>query len=164
MREETPPGSRTAKRPSGPVCGPAIWTGAARWYEGVATTSIVAPAIGAPTGPVRRPRIMWGRPKRAMMRGPFAPFQAALSVACAEALTPEGAPGSHAVGGLATVISRSITGAELPAASITLTTRRCAPFVSFVASRATSALAEAGHGCTYRNAGRPSAAPTSLQR
>src|SRR5438128_1988178 len=148
MREETPPGSRTAKRPSDPVCGPAIWTGAARWYEGVATTSIVAPAIGAPAGPVRRPRIVCGRPKRVVRRWPFAPFQAALSVACAEALTPEGAPGSHADGGLATVISRSITGAELPAASSTLTTRRCAPFVNLVVSSATSTLAEAGHGCT----------------
>ena len=67
--------------------------------------------------------------------------------------------------GLATRTLRSSTGAELPAASITLTCRWCTPFVSLVVSNATSLLSDATHGFTYRNAASPSLVPpTSLQR
>jgi hypothetical protein len=45
------------------------------------------------------------------------------------------------------VIVLSSTGAELPAASVTLTTRWWMPLLTFVVSKPTSALTDAGHGC-----------------
>src|SRR5262249_46132012 len=112
-----------------------------------------------------RPRTVWARPKLLVSRSFALPFQPAVSVACGETFVPPAAPGAHGGGGFATVISRSSTGAELPAASVTLTIKWCPPSLSFVVSNGTSALTDAGHGCTYRNAANPSAVcPTFRQR
>ena len=114
----------------------------------MAVRSIAAPAIGAPPGPVRRPTIVlrWanGLSSRALLR----PRQLALSEACAEAAAPAADPEPQAESGLAIVTWRSRTGAELPAASITLTVRWWAPFGSRVVSSPTAALNEGRQGCT----------------
>ena len=83
------------------------------------------------------------------------------SAAWAVALVPFGGP----IPALWTVIWRSSTGAELPAASSTLTARWWAPLATFVVSRATWTLSDWGQGLTYRNAGSPSlVSPTFRQR
>ena len=99
------------------------------------------------------------------MRAFFDPTQATSRVACAEAFVPfsgPGAPGGGGGGRLSTVISRSSTGAELPAASVTVTTRWCAPLLRWVVSNGTSTLTLGAHGCRYRNAGSPSLVPPTF--
>src|SRR5664280_3014448 len=124
--------------------------------------SIVAPAIGTPPGPVNRPASVRARPKPVVTLALRVPLQRTDRVACADAFVPFAAPGA---GALATVTLLSSTGAALPAASITLTTRWCAPLPTFVVSNGTSTLTDGSHGCTYSNAANPSVVcPTSLQR
>jgi hypothetical protein len=72
--------------------------------------------------------------------------QRAVNVASLEAFVPFGGFGCGGIG-LSTSISRSITGAELPAGSITLTTRWWAPLLTAVVSNGTSTLSAGGHGC-----------------
>ena len=79
--------------------------------------------------------------------------QPTVSVACADAFVPFGPPGGA---GLSIVMFLSSTVAAFPAASITLTTRWCSPLLTSVVSNPTSALTDAGHGWTYRNAASPS--------
>ena len=49
---------------------------------------MVAPAIGRPAGPRRRPTIVCGRPYRLVRCGLLVAFQLAVSIACAVALDP----------------------------------------------------------------------------
>src|SRR5262249_16272192 len=99
VRDEIPPGRRTLKRPSGPVCGLGIAAAAAPTSSGVAVRSTDAPEIGAPPGPVSRPRIVWSRPYRLARRSLRVPFQLTVRAACWEVDVPTGAPAAHGGGG-----------------------------------------------------------------
>src|ERR1700733_4769532 len=100
---------------------------------------MAAPEIGCPPTVVRRPDSVRAREKRPRALALAVPAQRTASLACAEAFVPFGAPGG---GGLSIATILSSTGAALPAASITLTVRRCAPLPALVESNATSALTD----------------------
>src|SRR6185437_16764460 len=128
---------------------PFIQTLAAPANAGVALSSRSAPAIGAPAGSVSRPTIVSRRVKVVVSRVPAVRRQRAVRVARGEAPVPVSVPAARLAGpcaaggvpglpvpgglglpgppgvavGFATVTVRSSTGAELPAASRTRTTR-----------------------------------------
>src|SRR5450759_2888242 len=105
--------------------------------------------MGPPPGPLSRPTIVCARPYALVSRSLLLPFQPTVSVACEEATVPFGGPGATGppdAGRFAIVIIRSSTGAALPAASITLTTRWWGPSLALVVSKPTSALTDPRHG------------------
>src|SRR6202035_4596991 len=117
-----------------------------------------APEIGTPPGSVRRPVIVSLRPN-GVVRTDFAVLrQRAIRTAEDVAPDPLGVPAGAAPpgsteaadGGEGTTIVRSSTGAVLPAASMTVTIRWCAPGLSADASKGTSALTDEGQGCRCR--------------
>src|SRR5258708_17294750 len=121
-----------------------------------------APEIGTPPGSINRPVIVSLRPNTVVRLTLAVLRQRAVRTAEEVAPVPFGVPAtpappgrSEAVGAAGTTIVRSSTGAELPAASSTVTIRGCAPGLRRDVSKPTSALTEDGHGCKCRHARSP---------